>query len=344
MMRWLPAALLAGLGLVLIVCGCTAAKDEKKGDAFTDPAAAGPDFAKQGEYVGDAGKDKYGAQVIARGDGKFEVFFLKGGLPGEGWDGKTRIHADAKTDADKTTVEGDGWTGVVDGKVIKGKTKDGDDFQLLHTLRESPTLGAKPPDGALVLFDGKNQDHWVYRKDQSPAQWLLRDDGAMQVKPGDKLGDIVSKETFGSCTFHVELRLAFMPKAKEQARSNSGVYVQDRWEIQVLDSFGLTGEDNECGGVYHEFKPLVNMCYPPLSWQTYDVDFTAANYDGGKKVEDAVITVKHNGVVIHDHVKLNKGPTGAGVDEDSAPHPIRLQDHGGDPVSYRNIWVVEKKG
>ena len=343
MKRWLPAALCAGLGVGLIACwACADAKPEK--EAFTDAQSAGPDFAMQGEYVGDVGKTKYGAQVIARGEGKFEVFFLKGGLPGDGWDGQTRIHADAATADGKTTLEGNGWTGAFDGsKSVKGKSKEGEEFTLIHTLRESSTLGMKPPKDALVLFDGKNEDHWVYRgsdpKNPKPAAWLLRDDGAMQVKGGD----IVSKEAFGSCSFHLELCLAFMPRAKEQARSNSGVYVQDRWEIQVLDSFGLTGEDNECGGIYHEFKPLVNMCYPPLSWQTYDVDFTAAKYDGDKQVEPAVITVKHNGVVIHDHVKLDKGPTGAGIPDDAAPHPIRLQDHGGDPVAYRNIWVVEKK-
>ena len=108
--------------------------------------------------------------------------------------------------------------------------------------------------------------------------------------------------------------------------------------------FGLTGEDNECGGVYHLLKPAVNMCLPPLAWQTYDIDYTAATYDSaGKPTTSARATVRHNGVVIHDNVELpNRKTTAAPVEIGPEPGPVYLQDHG-NPVRFRNIWFVEKK-
>ena len=136
-----------------------------------------------------------------------------------------------------------------------------------------------------------------------------------------------------------EFQLSFMPYARGQGRSNSGCYMQGRYEVQVLDSFGLKGKNNECGGIYSIKDPDLNMCYPPLSWQTYDVEYTAAKYEGDRKVKDALMTVRHNGVLVHRDVELPKGTTAHPTKEGPEPGPIYLQNHG-NPLKYRNIWVV----
>ncbi len=142
---------------------------------------------------------------------------------------------------------------------------------------------------------------------------------------------------------HLEFKLPYMPAARGQARGNSGCYLQGRYEVQILDSFGLEGKNNECGGIYEIKDPDVNMCLPPLAWQTYDIDYTAARYDAsGGKTANARITVSHNGVVIHDNVELPRATRAAPVKEGPEPGPIYLQDHG-NPVRFRNIWVVEKR-
>jgi hypothetical protein len=119
-----------------------------------------------------------------------------------------------------------------------------------------------------------------------------------------------TKDKFGDHSLHIEFRTPFMPEARGQARGNSGVYIQGRYELQVLDSFGLEGKNNECGGIYTIAEPIVNMCLPPLVWQTYDIDFTAAEYDGDKKTKNARVTVKHNGVLIYDDLELPTGTPG----------------------------------
>lgn len=297
------------------------------GEAFTDPAQAGPDFKVQGEYEGTIGeKVKLGAQVIALGDGKFDVVLLQKGLPGAGWDGKTRVLLKGETKDGVVELTGTNFKGTIKDGVLSGTAEENVKYEAKKVERKSETLGAKPPEGAIVLFDGKNVDAWQPGK--------LEDGGLMGV--GTR-----TKQKFQDFTLHLEFRTPFMPKSRGQGRGNSGMYLVDQYECQVLDSFGLTGENNECGGIYQVAKPNVNMCLPPLSWQTYDVDFRAARFGAdGKKTEDAVVTIKHNGVVIHDKLKLK--PTPGGGQNEERPGALYLQDHS-NPVHFRNIWILEKK-
>lgn len=176
-----------------------------------------------------------------------------------------------------------------------------------------------------MLFDGSSAEHFERGK----------------LAMGDLLAaDCETKHKFGSHKLHIEFRTPFKPKARGQARGNSGVYIQGRYECQVLDSFGLEGENNECGGIYSISRPAVNACFPPLTWQTYDIDFTAARYDGDRKVHNARVTIRHNGIVIHKDLELPHGTPGKNP-EGPGPDVIYLQGHG-NPVVYRNIWVVEQ--
>ncbi len=204
-------------------------------------------------------------------------------------------------------------------------TKDGAELGTLKKVdRKSPTLGAKAPEGAIVLFDGTSADHF---------------NGGKITMTDLLAADCETKEKFTDHKLHIEFRTPFKPAARGQARGNSGVYVQGRYECQVLDSFGLEGENNECGGIYSIAKPKVNACFPPLTWQTYDIDFTAARYENGNKVKNARVTIKQNGIMIHDDLELTHGTPGKNPEAD-APDVIYLQGHG-NPVVYRNIWVVK---
>ncbi|MGE5610936.1 MAG: DUF1080 domain-containing protein [Bacillota bacterium] len=303
------------------------AKVEKKLEAFTDAEKAGPALKVQGEYEGKAGSSKVGIQVIALGGDMVRAVFYRGGLPGAGAEGKAAAEVEAKSQDGKVVFKGQSYNATLaDGK-LTGKTDKGESFEAKKVIRKSPTLGLKPPAGATVLFDGSNAD--AFNNGKMTDQKLL-------------MMGAVTKRNFKDFTLHVEFILPFMPDARGQARANSGVYLQNRYEVQILDSFGLKGLNNECGGIYTVEAPKVNMCLPPLQWQTYDIDFTAAKFDAsGKKTANAKVTVKLNGVLIHEGFEIPK-KTGGGSAEGPTAGPIQLQNHG-NPVYFRNVWVVEKK-
>lgn len=294
-----------------------------EGDVFIEPAEAGADFAVQGEYVG----ENSAAQVVALGAGKFHIVGWSHGLPGVAYDAERKADVEGVREGDRVVLQGDGWKGQIDGGTLTGTNAEGQTWTLQKIERKSPTLGAKPPAGAIVLFDGSSAEAWQGGK--VDARGFLH--------CGTK-----SRQSFADCTLHLEFRTPFRPGARGQGRGNSGVYLQDRYEVQILDSFGLSGENNECGGLYSLAKPRLNMCLPPLSWQTYDIDFEAARFDNdGRKTKPAVITVRHNGVLIHDRVEVTKATNAAGRPEGPERAPIQLQNHS-NPVFFRNIWLVEK--
>lgn len=276
-----------------------------------DAKSAGVEFLVQGEYKG----DKIGAQVVALGKNQFDVYLLTGGLPGAGWDGKGRVKFPAKLDEGETsaTILGTGSGTIQLGQPasMSIETKEGK-FSLTRVERQSPTLGAKPPAGARVLFDGTDTGEFNSPKIEN---------GLLTIPAN-------TKNSLKLAKLHIEFMTPFMPSARGQGRGNSGVYIHGK-EIQVLDSFGLEGVKNECGAIYSSRAPDVNMCLPPLSWQTYDVEFKVAPDPKTQKMANLAV-VYHNGVKIHEDIPF------------SLSGGIHLQNHG-NPVVYRNIWVLEAK-
>ncbi|MHC4580013.1 MAG: 3-keto-disaccharide hydrolase [Planctomycetota bacterium] len=301
----------------------------------------------RGDWQLDDGSDSgpLVAQVIALGKGKYRAVFFdefdtraepRAVLNDEIEDETANFTGQADSEGGTLDIEGriagDRFAGTFKGWDFSGK------FELSRTIRVSPTLGAEPPEGAVVLFNGKNFKQWQHTPSKKnptggPVQWIRKKGGVMEVTPGT--GSIVTRKKFTDFKLHVEFLLPFMPEKRGQARANSGVYLQGRYEVQVLDSYGLEGRDNECGGIYKIGAPLVNMCAPPAQWQTYDITFGAP-----KAGNPARATVVHNGVTIHDEIELPK-PTGGALDSNvNEPGGIYLQDHS-NPMQFRNIWLVE---
>lgn len=360
MMRTSAFVLRPALVAVMVLGGTairSAAAPKKASGVYAsieEARKAGPDFDIQGEYEGTVAGDakrKIGVQVIALGGGAFQAVFLPGGLPGAGWDGKDKILCQGELEGEKVALapaEGNrkymagpadqfsatkqfppagqkAYTATIAGGRLTGKADTGEAIAAEKVSRKSPTLAAKPPKGATVLLPyepGKppSLEEWTNQK------WQAKPCGCVQVAGGSGR---TNKQFSGSWVLHVEFKTPFRPTARSQGRGNSGVYAPGGKEIQVLDSFGLEGLANECGGIYKSISPRVNMCLPPLSWQTYDITYHVPAGGADAKGGQAFYKVVHNGVTIHEKVPLGRARTGA----------LNLQDHG-NPVAYRNIWIV----
>lgn len=317
--------------LLLLLISITTPINAQDRIAISKLADVDEDFAFQGEYVGLTLPDgssilqTVGLQVIARGNGQFEAVAHTGGLPGNGA-GKTKQQLKGQRAGDLLELSSESLNVKIQNREATLFSAIGNKLgSFFQVHRKSPTLGKLPPPNAIVLFDGTGTDEFKNGK--------MTEDGLL--REGTEL-----KRKFKDFTLHLEFRLAYMPNSKGQKRSNSGVYLQSRYEVQVLDSFGLAGAKNECGALYRYKEPAVNMCLPPLSWQTYDITFFSPRFDAeGTKYQNARLTVLHNGYPIHNNFEVEH-KTGAGKKESPELFPIKLQNHS-DPVRFRNIWVID---
>lgn len=264
-------------------------------------------FPMVGEYLSNSGSSAIQATLLK--DGDFLVATYQNGLPGAGWD--------------QSAIKSDKLNPEALKALLKGYTK---------TERTSPTMGKSAPANAILTF---------------PSDLTNVSDGLLLA------GGKTAKD-LGSFHMHLEFMQPFKPgrNPSNQDRGNSGIYIFDNYEIQIIDTFALdldTGNNaiatesantQWCGALYKMKRPDVHMAYPPLRWQTFDIDFQAPEIDGGKKVRNARITVVHNGIKIHDNIELKTG-TGAGAKRKQlAQGPIYFQDHK-NPIIFRNIWATE---
>jgi len=239
------------------------------------------------------------------------------------------------------TLSGDGWSGSIADGHFKA-SNGGESFDMQHIARTPPTLGAAPPPGAIVLFDGTNMNSWAKMKEKQwltedgPSPWHLVPGNAMEVVP--RSGGLISRRSFGDAKIHVEFRTLGGP-------TNSGVYIEDRYEANINEMYGRL-DGNPCAQFDNSIPagehPGIRASRPPLEWQTMDIDFHAPRFDAaGNKTADARVTLLFNGTVMYNERKLGPVTLNAARLGEAATGPIQLQEHGM-PVQFRNIWVVEE--
>ena len=300
----------------------------------------------EGKFIVDNWKDKpIKAQVVGESETAYKVFVFvddqKVELKGETKSGLTTIDGFVDLGRDQ------GGTYIVCGMIANGvwkgyfqNAKMDAGFEMKRVEDKSPTLGRKAPEGAVVLVADENasqqerekvfQDNW-----QIPTRWTADGDGSIHMQGGN----IVAKKEFGDAEIHVEFKTPYMPSSSGQGRGNSGFYVMGRYEIQVLDSFADKPADNLCGGIYQFGTPIAYASFPPNTWQTYDIIFHAPKFDSdGKKVKNAEITMKHNGILVHDNLSLPRCTPGGISGKEAPVGPILIQDHN-DMPRFKNVWI-----
>ena len=205
----------------------------------------------------------------------------------------------------------------------------------------TPGAGTAAPSDAIVLFDGSNLNEWMSVQDSSAARWNV-EGGAMTVNTD--AGDIMTKRVFGDCQLHVEFSEPEVVVGEGQNRGNSGIFLQNRYEVQVLDCYqNRTYSNGQTASIYKQSIPLVNACRPPGQWQYYDIIYTAPRFNtDGIKVSPGFVTVLHNGVLVQNHTEIKGTTEYIGLPQNKAhgKGAIKLQDHDC-LVKYRNIWIRE---
>ena len=278
--------------------------------------------------------------VIAEGEGRYRVVLRARSGPGDR-DWPFQLELAGRLEGERLQIAGNSmgldWAGGLEGgKLTVEKDYYGGRFELLKAETTSSTAGQAPPPGAVVLLpyaENTPPDLGAW----SNQSWRANADGSMQKGKGD---NATRRDDFRDIRLHLEFRVPYEPTLRGQHRGNSGVFVCKEYEVQILDSFGLVPGLGDCGAIYNVAPPTVNASFPPMQWQTFDIEFRAPRLDeDGELRQPARITVRHNGIPVHDD-QVIAHPTANPKKPNVAQGHIRVQDHR-NLLRFRNIWVVE---
>ena len=289
------------------------------------------DFRFMGEFEGDIDFDgvtqTLALQLRPIGDGRFDAVTYSGGLPGTANHQPEKTRLIGQRFQDFLVLSGGPYALFVDTDQCRLIKKDGSQAGVLTRVnRESTTLGAPAPEQAIVLYANGDTSNLINAKVTTDE--LLEQGADFNILLQD-------------FDLHLEFRLPYLPSKSDQGRANSGVYILSRYECQILDSFAQDAVFNGCGAIYRFRAPDLNLCFPPLAWQTYDIRFTAPRWSvDGKKLSNARISSWVNGVAVQDDVEV-PAQTGHGKLEEATILPTRLQDHN-DEVRFRNVWAIDR--